>query len=142
MKTPFLFIPHTQPSFSLGFRLNLSNSDRRFDSWKDFLLSRGSRLTLIKSSLANIMNYFLLLLMVPISVTNKMELKFRNLWNDLVEHHRYHLIGWNMVCRPLREGGLGIRRIRNHNRELLGKWLWKFGVERNSLGKSCGGQVQ
>lgn len=29
--------------------------------------------------------------------------------------------------------GLGIRKHRNHNRALLAKWLWRFGVKRNSL---------
>lgn len=30
-------------------------------------------------------------------------------------------------------GGLGIKRIRTHNKALLAKWLWRFRVEQDSL---------
>ena len=30
-------------------------------------------------------------------------------------------------------GGLGIWRLRRFNFALLGKWLWRYGIERNSL---------
>lgn len=33
----------------------------------------------------------------------------------------------------MKKRGLGIRDIRLHNFALLGKWLWRFGMERNSL---------
>lgn len=33
-------------------------------------------------------------------------------------------------------GGLGIRRLKERNRALLGKWLWRFVVERHSLWQS------
>lgn len=33
-----------------------------------------------------------------------------------------HLVGWNQVCQPASQGGLGI-----------GKWLWRFSLEKSSL---------
>lgn len=63
-----------------------------------------------------------------------MERLFRNFfWNDSAEHHKIHLVDCNSCCKPLEKGGLGIRRIRDHNRALLAKWLWRFGSERESL---------
>lgn len=54
---------------------------KRLDSWK--ILKKG-RLTLIKSSLASILNYFLSLFTIPAFVVNKIELSFKNfLWNEL-----------------------------------------------------------
>lgn len=44
-----------------------------------------------------------------------------------------HLVGWNQVCRSVDQGGLGIRSIKLMNRALLGKCLWRFSVEKNSL---------
>lgn len=114
----------------------------RFDSWKVDLLSKAGGLTLIKSSLPSIPNYFLFLFTIPTSVANKIEMWFNNfLWNDSVEHHRYHLVDWEMVYRSIQESGLGIRRIRSHNRVLLGNWLLRFGEKREPLEKSCGSQI-
>ena len=38
-----------------------------------------------------------------------------------------------MVCAPLHSGGLAIRSLRNFNKLLFGKWLWRFGNERQAL---------
>lgn len=44
-----------------------------------------------------------------------------------------HLVGWEEVCKPKKLGGLGITKIRDMNKALLSKWLWRFGIERDSL---------
>ena len=39
---------------------------------------------------------------------------------------------WSKVCSPLSEGGLGLRKLVDFNRALLGKWLWRYGHEREA----------
>ena len=51
----------------------LEKSERRLASWKKLYLSKGGRLTLIKSTLSSLPTYFLSPFTVPTSVANKIE---------------------------------------------------------------------
>ena len=46
---------------------------------------------------------------------------------------KYHLVNWATVCKPKKEGGLGLMSIKLMSQALLGKWLWRLGEEQNSL---------
>jgi hypothetical protein len=47
--------------------------ERRLASWKRMYLSKGDRVTLIKSTLSNLPTYFLSLFLIPTSVANRIE---------------------------------------------------------------------
>ena len=44
-----------------------------------------------------------------------------------------HLVKWATVCTDKKVGGLGVRGLHKLNKALLGKWIWRFANERNSL---------
>lgn len=47
--------------------------------------------------------------------------------------HNVHLIDCSSVCRPIRQGGLGIRKLLSSNHALQGKSLWQHGLDMESL---------
>jgi len=107
--------------------------EHRLASWKRLYLSKGGRVTLIKSTLANVPTYFLSLFPIPMSVASCIEkLKHDFLWGGMGEEFKYHLMSWSKACTPISEGGLGFRNLLKFNRALLGKWLWRFGIEREA----------
>ena len=112
----------------------LEKMERKLTGWKRLYLSKGGRVTLIKSTLSNLPIYFLSLFSIPASVANRIEKLQRNfLWGGFGDEPKIHLVKWATECAPISLGGLGIRKIRLFNIALLGKWLWRFGIEKDAL---------
>jgi hypothetical protein len=112
----------------------LEKMERRLAGWKRSYLSKGGRLTLIKSTLSSLPTYFLSLFAVPSSVAHRIEKIQRDfLWGGIGQEFKYHLVNWRTICTPIQQGGLGLRQIIPFNQALLGKWLWRFANERNAL---------
>jgi len=107
--------------------------EKRLASWKRLYLSKGGRVTLIKSTLSNLPTYYMSLFPIPGSVAAQIEKLHRDfLWGGLGEEFKFHLVSWAKVCTPISKGGLGIRNLVIFNRALLGKWLWRFRLERDA----------
>ena len=71
-------------------------------------LSKGRRLTLLKSTLSSLPTYFLSLFTIPTHMANKIERLQRDfLWGD----SKTYLVGRDKLCAPLECGGLGARKL-------------------------------
>ena len=42
------------------------------------------------------------------------------------------MVNWVEVCKDKKHGGLGLRHLERLNQAFLGKWLWRFSLERES----------
>lgn len=93
----------------------------------------GSRITLIKDTLSNLPVYYMSLFKMPGKISHQVEKLQRDfLWDGGVDK-KDHLVSWKEVCRPKSEGGLGIGRIKERNLAPMGKLLWHFPSEKDSL---------
>ncbi len=112
----------------------LEKIERRLASWQTLYLSKGGRLTLLKSTLSSLPTYFLSLFTISASVAQRIEKLKRNfLLGGMGDGVKYHLVRWDHVCSPIDCGGLGVKNLTLFNKALLGKWLWRFGVEKHHL---------
>jgi hypothetical protein len=111
---------------------------RRLASWKRAYLSKGGRVTLLKSTLSNMPTYMLSLFPIPAYVAKRLEKIQRDfLCGGMnVDEFKFHLVEWDKVCSPIKEGGLGIWNLRRFNQALLGKWLWRFAHEKGAWWRS------
>ncbi|WMV10212.1 hypothetical protein MTR67_003597 [Solanum verrucosum] len=48
---------------------------------------------------------------------------------------KFHLVKWDAVISNKKEGGLGIKNLKAHNKSLLLKWLWRLATDDQSLWK-------
>ena len=72
----------------------LEKIHRKFAGWKKLYLSKGGRLTLLKSMLSSLPTYYLSLFTIPSHVANKIENIQRDfLWGD----SKLHLVGWGII---------------------------------------------
>ena len=94
----------------------IESMEKKLSGWKHLYLSKGSRLTLLKSTLSSLLTYYLSLFTIPKAVAIRLERIQKNfLWDSLEECFKYPLVAWEKVCLPLELGGLGIRKLVSFN---------------------------
>jgi hypothetical protein len=82
--------------------------ERRFSSTASFL-SYGDRLVLVNSVMYYLPTYTMLTLMIPVGVLEVLDRARRHcLWRRKDKEKINSLASWYMVCKPKKQGGLGI----------------------------------
>ena len=94
----------------------------------------GGRSTLIQSTLSNLPVYFMSIFQLPRVVKIRLDQIQRDfLWGGGALEQKPHLVRWSIVCVEKRKEGLGVKNLGTFNRDLLGKWVWRFAIERKAL---------
>ncbi|RVW33470.1 putative ribonuclease H protein [Vitis vinifera] len=109
---------------------------KRLAMWKRQYISKGGRLTLIRSTLSSMSIYFMSLFYLRGKVRSRLEKIQRDfLWGGRALVQKPHLVRWNLVCLERKKGGLGVRNLALMNKALLSKWNWCFASESEALWK-------
>ncbi len=70
--------------------------------WKRLYLSKGGKVTLIKSILSSLPTYFLSLFPILAGVAHRLEKNQRDSpWNGMREETKFHLVSWSKICEPI-----------------------------------------
>ncbi|KAG7984034.1 hypothetical protein I3843_04G136900 [Carya illinoinensis] len=128
LPTRYLGLPLWAPHKSMiMWERIIEKIEGKLAGWKRIYLSKGERITLIKSTLSNFPMYFFSLFPLPEGVADRLEKIFCDfLWGGLEDAKKFHLIKWDKVCTPLSCSGLGLRKLRTFSKAALGKWLWRY----------------
>ncbi|KAL0455490.1 UNVERIFIED_CONTAM: hypothetical protein Slati_0888200 [Sesamum latifolium] len=98
--------------------------DSRIKGWDGIQLSFAGRLQSIKSVLMSLNVYWAMAFILPKGVIREVEKRLRSfLWKG-TSNVGYPKVAWHLVCRPIEEGGQGIRDILALNRALMSLHLW------------------
>ena len=106
----------------------------KLQGWKAKLLSQAGRTTLISSVLQSMPLYTFSCFRVPDTVRDKLDATTRAFWwGHDPGTRKLHLINWNEVCKPRREGGLGLKKFKLMNQAMLAKQFWGIAYNPQSL---------
>ena len=107
---------------------------KRLAAWKTQYISKGGRITLIRSTLSSLPIYHLSLFRMPQKVCARLErIQRQFLWGGNAPEKKIPLVGWATVCSEKSKGGIGLKSFSKLNKELLGKWSWRFANYINAL---------
>ncbi|XP_075508005.1 uncharacterized protein LOC142544859 isoform X1 [Primulina tabacum] len=101
----------------------------KINSWPRHSLSYAGKLELIRSVIQGIECFWLSVLPVPNCVIDSIH----SLCRKFVWPTKRPLIAWNTLCKPLADGGLGLKNLRAWNLALIAKTLWKIHLKKDNL---------
>ena len=86
------------------------------------------------SVLVSFPTYYLSLFSITESVAASLERIMQNFfWEGHASSKIDHLVNWNEVSSPLKDGGLSLGGIKIHNTALLTKWDWSYSKKESAL---------
>jgi hypothetical protein len=98
----------------------------RIDLWCNRWLSLGGRYILIKSVLEGQAVFWMSMEALPRSILSTLrKLMFHFLWNGQQDRKKFHLCRWEVLSRPKKFGGWGLRNLNTFNLALNTTTLWR-----------------
>jgi hypothetical protein len=88
----------------------------KLSAWKASLLSIAGRVQLVKSVVQSMLLHCLTIYSWPIKLLKYLEKWMWNfVWSGEINKRKLVTVSWYKVCKPIKEGGLGIRNLTHIN---------------------------
>jgi hypothetical protein len=98
--------------------------EQKLSCWKAKYLSYGGKLVLLNSVLRSLPMFMMSFFEISKGVIKNLDhYRSRFFWQGSSQKRRYRLAKWDILCRPIDQGGLGILDLQLQNKCLLAKWL-------------------
>ncbi|KAG5577621.1 hypothetical protein H5410_057755 [Solanum commersonii] len=92
------------------------------------------KLTLINAVLDALPTYMLTLFPIPAGVVQRLDKLRRDFfWLGNKKRKVYHLVKWKVMITGKKQGGLGIKNLKNQSKDLKLIWLWRYAHEPHSM---------
>ncbi|GAV83752.1 hypothetical protein CFOL_v3_27198, partial [Cephalotus follicularis] len=111
---------------------------RRTSSWMSNSLSFGGRLQSMYSVMFSIQVFWCSTFILPVAVTKECDRIMRiYLWHGTSNGKKSGKVAWSRVCKPKKEGGLGIKGCRAWNQAAIMKIGWEIFQKKASIWIDC-----
>ena len=100
---------------------------KRISSWRGRFLSYAGRLQLINSVIRSLTNFWMAAFRLPSGCVKEIErICAAFLWSGPELNGRKAKVSWEDICRTKREGGLGLRPLKEVNQVCCLKLVWRI----------------
>ncbi|CAJ2678215.1 unnamed protein product [Trifolium pratense] len=112
---------------SCHFQPIADNVKAKLSAWKASLLSIAGRVQLVQSVVYGMLNHTMSIYSWTVNLIKTVEGWIRNfIWSGDINKWKLVNVSWNKVCRPISEGGLGIRSMSSLNDATNLKLCWEL----------------
>ncbi|VFQ76197.1 unnamed protein product [Cuscuta campestris] len=129
-KLPFIYLGWNITKGILrkeGCQPILQHFDKFLSSWYSKVLNPMGRLILIKHVLSSIPLHHMAISELPKSIINTLHAKMKNFfWGYTNGNAKHHWKSWEYMCKPKKEGGLGIHDLHQVQKAYSLKFIWKI----------------